>query len=1120
MRRTLTVILASDVAGYSRLVAHREEETIRRLRDASAVFSDLVKKHQGSVFNSAGDAILARFDSAVDATRCAIDIQDANNAENVRIADREKLLFRMGIAVGDVLVSENGDLLGDAVNVAARLENLADPGGICISDDVRAHVLHKMRLKVRDLGDQDLRNIPRPVRAYKLLPPFKLDAAPRRRFFLSYNSHDAAFMQAFEPTLRKMDGETQVFSAPKNLRASGYWLPDVANEIAGATAFVLLVGEKGIAPWQVSEYFEAIERRAREPDFPVILVLLEGQCAPGLPFLRQLPWIVMPLAVSERSLTRLFDAVAGADMRPGDLWRHSAPYRGLAAMTEANSDFFFGRTQEVAEVIRSLETSPDKLPVLLGNSGVGKSSLAQAGVMAAFARQGWPEPAADLGVWPQAFRNSRQWCFLTMRPGVEPIRALVEAFLEIWQFEPGDPARIKQRNDWVELLLDKNNRTHLSDLLDETERRCETLSQSKPPAYFLYIDQGEELYVRAEPRQRVRFSEIIVRGLSARRLRALMSLRADFSGALQNDEPLFEAYRRVEVPPLREAQLRHVVCRPAEVLSARFEIDHLANDIARRTAEESTKDAGALPLLSYLLDDMWSQMVRRGDGILRLPPAAMEVGGVLAERANAFLSHTPQSEDALRRLLTLKLATVREDGEPTRRRAGRSEFSEEEWRLVSDLADHPNRLLVTATPEGGGETYAEVAHEAIFRRWEKLRDWIAAERDFLAWRSRLEAARRAWDATPDSSKNDAVLMGTALTQAQSWLAVRRLDLPAIDRDFIARSVERESKARGRAQRVRFLIYVLLVGIIAGLVGWINQGYLKDKLHWYMTMRPYMLANVRPYVLTREQEGALKPLDRFRECVKDCPEMVIVPAGSFVMGSPAAEKGRRADEGPQHTVTIARPFAVSRFDVTFDDWDACASVGACPHVTDSGFGRGNRPLINVTWDDAQRYVAWFSRMTGRHYRLLTEAEWEYAARAGTTTAFYWGDEAGNGNANCNGCGSEWDNRQTSPVGSFKPNPFGLYDMAGNVWQWVEDCYHDSYEGAPIDGSEWVNRDCSRRVVRGGSWGGSAASSRSAFRLRFTADNRLDYFGFRIGRVLGPEPGPMAKLWSVFQAARPR
>src|SRR5262244_3461101 len=149
---------------------------------------------------------------------------------------------------------------------------------------------------------------------------------------------------------------------------------------------------------------------------------------------------------------------------------------------------------------------------------------------------------------------------------------------------------------------------------------------------------------------------------------------------------------------------------------------------------------------------MWTEMVARGDGVLRLPPQAINLGAVLVDHADAFLASQPKSEDEVRRILTLKLATVREGEEPTRRRALRSEFSDEEWRLVSELADHPYRLLVTATPKGA-ETYAELAHEAILRRWGKLRDWIAAEREFLAWRTGLEAARRTWQVTLDSSKN-------------------------------------------------------------------------------------------------------------------------------------------------------------------------------------------------------------------------------------------------------------------------------------------------------------------------------------------------------------------------------
>src|SRR5262249_22850102 len=151
-----------------------------------------------------------------------------------------------------------------------------------------------------------------------------------------------------------------------------------------------------------------------------------------------------------------------------------------------------------------------------------------------------------------------------------------------------------------------------------------------------------------------------------------------------------------------------------------------------------------------------------------------------------------------------------------------------------------------------------------------------------------------------------------------------------------------------------------------------QDYVKQQVNWFYVMRPYMVANIRPHVLTTEAERALKPHMSFRECAKDCPEMIVVPAGSFTMGSPASEKGRDAGEEPQHTVTIARPFAVSKWDVTFAEWDACVSVGGCPEIRDNWMGRDSKPAINVNWEEAQQYVAWLSAMTGRPYRLLTEA----------------------------------------------------------------------------------------------------------------------------------------------------
>ena len=254
---------------------------------------------------------------------------------------------------------------------------------------------------------------------------------------------------------------------------------------------------------------------------------------------------------------------------------------------------------------------------------------------------------------------------------------------------------------------------------------------------------------------------------------------------------------------------------------------------------------------------------------------------------------------------------------------------------------------------------------------------------------------------------------------------------------------------------------------------------------------------------RRRAEARKPGTTFRDC-PECPEMVVVPEGSFMMGSPSGEEGRDDDEGPVHRVTFERPFAVGVYEVTFAEWDACVSDGGCGghRPDDEGWGRGNRPVMNVSWDDAQAYVRWLSGKTGAAYRLLSEAEWEYVARAGTRTRYWWGDRIGRNRANCDGCGSRWDGERTSPVGAFSPNAFGLHDVHGNVWEWAEDCWNDSYHGAPSDGSAWESGQCGRRVLRGGSWLSGPRNLRSALRVRSSTGNRNNGSGFRVARTLAP------------------
>ena len=320
----------------------------------------------------------------------------------------------------------------------------------------------------------------------------------------------------------------------------------------------------------------------------------------------------------------------------------------------------------------------------------------------------------------------------------------------------------------------------------------------------------------------------------------------------------------------------------------------------------------------------------------------------------------------------------------------------------------------------------------------------------------------------------------------------------------------EQERRRREGRRTVPVLTLLVGVVgAAIIVWLTMPAAPGLAAVQtppaqVTMTPAPAASPQAAPLSPIQEKALKPKDTFKECA-NCPEMMVVPAGSFTMGSPTSEPGHSADEGPQHTVTIARPFAVGRFEVTFDEWDACAADGGCNGYmpSDEGWGRGRRPVINVSWDDAKAYVAWLSKKTGKSYRLLSGAEYEYATRAGTQTAYPWGNAVGTNNANCHACGSQWDARQTAPVGSFAPNGFGLYDMVGNVREWTEDCYHARYIGAPADGSAWIEgADCSSRVVRGGSWLLAPVFLRSASRYWFTTDYRLNYLGFRVARTLSP------------------
>jgi formylglycine-generating enzyme required for sulfatase activity len=282
-------------------------------------------------------------------------------------------------------------------------------------------------------------------------------------------------------------------------------------------------------------------------------------------------------------------------------------------------------------------------------------------------------------------------------------------------------------------------------------------------------------------------------------------------------------------------------------------------------------------------------------------------------------------------------------------------------------------------------------------------------------------------------------------------------------------------------------------------------------------------------LSTEREAAIRPKDTFKECTA-CPEMVVIPAGEFTMGSPDTELERYPNEGPQHKVKIPRLFAVSKLKITRDEFEAfvretnyaggktCFTLenGKVEERVERSFGNpgfrqdGGHPAVCVDWDDARAYVVWLTRKTGKVYRLLTESEWEYAARAGTTTPFWWGDTISTGRANYdgnstyNGGSRSEDRHKTVPADSFGPNPWGLYQVHGNAFEWVEDCWNDNYQSAPSDDAANLSGNCSRHVRRGGAWNFFAATLRSAYRDSRPAFTRAANTGLRVARTL-PQAG---------------
>lgn len=813
---------------------------------------------------------------------------------------------------------------------------------------------------------------------------------------------------------------------------------------------------------------------------------------------------------SQEGLTRLRVGLvkAGLDPRffawpPGDDPKRP-PYRGLRALEAEDAGIFFGRNAPILEALDRLrglrEAAPPRLLVILGASGAGKSSFLRAGLLPRLARDDrhfLPLPIIRPG---RAVMTGETGLIATFEAALATVATSAANLGAVRRSEAGSLGPL------LRLLVDK-----------AVEDSTDADAKSNPPIPVIAIDQGEELF-RADGQDEAQtFLALLRQVLLADDpgVIVLFGIRSDSYGYLQ-EAKLLDSIGKMpfDLGPMPKGSYAEVIKGPAARLEKsdrplKIE-DALVDDLLSDIEAGGAKDA--LPLLAFTLERLY---LEHGDDGKLTAAKYQALGGIkgsieaAVERAltNADADPTIPKDSAarlalLRRGLIPWLAGIDPDtGAPRRRVALLSEIPARSRPLIQSLVEQ--RLLITDVAKDTGEQTIEPAHEALLRQWGLLDGWLADDAALLAVLEGVKRAAREWT---DHAKNATWLAHTTDRLAAAERLSARPDLAASlgprDYEYLAACRKAESMARTRRRRIQALVYTLLVGIIVGLLGWMNQAYIRERFNWFVTMRPYMVANFTPYVLTTDAERKLKPTDTFRECVANCPQMIVIPPGKFIMGSPDKEPGRAANEGPQHPVTIARQFAVSIDDVTFAEWDACEKVGGCAHVTDSGYGRGNMPVTNLTWNDAETYVEWLAKMTGRPYRLPTEAEWEYIARAGTTTAYYWGNDLGSGNANCMVCGSKFDGKGPSPVGSFKPNPFGLYDVTGDVWQWLQDCFHKNYDGAPADGSAWTSGDCSLRVDRGGSWISAASNLRIAFRGSYPAGSRNYSLGLRVARTLAP------------------